>query len=330
MLEPGYLAFNAKDPALTHWTPLNKTCPAPPNYVALLRSFLSTSDPAQPRYGSHEFEEEHGSLPETLARVLKKRKRSAPSPLAQPAFTLPPDPAAEPSVAPPAELEFLRGKTFLVVGDSVDRNAIVHFCALINRPLRVTSWRDPSVIAPDPDPTIVQPEEVADQPLRMSFHGPNFEGYDQRGLPHVCEIPELDFVALNGFHYGMDTADRFNSSFHPDWHAPGRFEDRLEQLFVPYLAARGRTPDVVVFSSGIWDLALFGTEDEAVDPFQVYKPLDWGRMWWWTDRAKLSIGAIRNAWPSAQVVMKKIHRPGQDDGHLKWMRDSCVPSPELF
>lgn len=48
----------------------------------------------------------------------------------------------------------------------------------------------------------------------------------------------------------------FNSPGHSDWHAPGRIEDRIDELVVPMLEQMGGTGavDLVQLHSGMWDV----------------------------------------------------------------------------
>lgn len=61
---------------------------------------------------------------------------------------------------------------------------------------------------------------------------------------------------VNGFHYGMDALDEFDTPDHADWHKPGRVEVRIEELMVPMLEQMGGpdSVDVVQLHSGMWDL----------------------------------------------------------------------------
>jgi hypothetical protein len=86
---------------------------------------------------------------------------------------------------------------------------------------------------------------------------------------HKCEIPFYDSkkseregggaVAMrvfNGFHYGMDELDEFNTPDHNDWHAPGKIEKRIDRLVMPAVEQLGGADkiDLVQLHSGMWDL----------------------------------------------------------------------------
>ncbi|CAH7666041.1 hypothetical protein BY996DRAFT_4575004 [Phakopsora pachyrhizi] len=200
----------------------------------------------------------------------------------------------------PEGLNFLRNRTILILGDSVDRNSLQHFCQLISRPIRLTTWGGSN----------------------------QTDNLDHRGLPHLCRIDELDFSAVNGFHYGMDDIDLFNDpNRHPDWHSPGKFEDRLEELISPYLRSHipgsRRKPSLVVWSSGLWDVAFFGTEDERRNS-SFHSALDRGRLDWWMSRARQTITSTRHHFPDSLLVMRMMHRVNGDSEETGWMQDVRV------
>jgi len=99
---------------------------------------------------------------------------------------------------------------------------------------------------------------------------------------HLCEIPHYSpegqgsdgerarvaMRVLNGFHYGMDQLDEFNTPDHTDWHAPGRIEKRIDRLVLPAIEQLNKRDggtgnnardkiDLVQIHSGMWDLVEF-------------------------------------------------------------------------
>jgi hypothetical protein len=88
----------------------------------------------------------------------------------------------------------------------------------------------------------------------------------------MCEIPFYDSKSstgggtkekgtvamriMNGFHYGMDELDEFNTPDHTDWHAPGKIEKRIDKLVMPAVEQLGGPDkiDLVQLHSGMWDL----------------------------------------------------------------------------
>lgn len=230
--QPGRLLVNLTSPLHTHWRPLDdRGCPPLPAYLPALWTLTHGPDRLTPQYQANIFSKEY--------------RQVAADPL---------PPSAAPSSRQDA-IPFLRKRrahppTVLVVGDSVDRNGLVHFCQLFRRNVTISMYHDLEKRPPGPYP-----------PDLTRGHGPKFDGWDQRGLMHRCEIPfasgkGIAMRVINGFHYGMDALDEFNSPDHNDWHAPGRIERRIDELFVPAIRQLGGTDkiDVVQLHSGMWDL----------------------------------------------------------------------------
>lgn len=76
------------------------------------------------------------------------------------------------------ETNFLRNKTLLILGDSVDRNALFHLSNLMGAGLWPSDYHNASLVG------------IA-------------EGWDVRGVPHVLDQWQLAFRGYNGFFYGM-------------------------------------------------------------------------------------------------------------------------------
>lgn len=114
---------------------------------------------------------------------------------------------------------------------------------------------------------------------------------------------------INGFHYGMDALDEFNTPEHGDWHAPGRIETRIDELFVPMMEQMGGTNavDLVVLHSGMWDLALFGMQDDK-NKWSLRVPLTPEQLAWWQERMRRTIHHVRLSFPRARIVYRKMHR----------------------
>ena len=73
---------------------------------------------------------------------------------------------------------FLRNQTLLLLGDSVDRNALFHLSDLMRAGVWPTGYHNASIVGVE-------------------------DGWDVRGSPHVLDQWQLQFRAYNGFFYGM-------------------------------------------------------------------------------------------------------------------------------
>jgi len=261
--------MNLTSPLHTLWLPMNpSTCPALPPYLPQLYQLTHGPHRKFPLYPSSTFPPEYSimSPPEPLPLSLHSTYYLR---------------SSEKNQGPPIgskkdSISFLRKKrkhppTILLLGDSVDRNGLVHFCQLFKREVTISLYSDINSHPPGPYP-----------PDLTKGHGPKFEGWDQRGLMHLCEIPHYSpegqgsdgerarvaMRVLNGFHYGMDQLDEFNTPDHTDWHAPGRIEKRIDRLVLPAIEQLNKRDggtgnnardkiDLVQIHSGMWDLVEF-------------------------------------------------------------------------
>ncbi|EMS25188.1 uncharacterized protein RHTO_02916 [Rhodotorula toruloides NP11] len=285
--QPGRLLVNLTSPLHTHWRPFAESqCPPLPKYLPALWQLTHGVERSFPMYQSSTFSKEY--------------RQVAAEPL--PPHLL----ASSPSTIDP--IPFLRKRrrhppTVLVIGDSVDRNGLVHFCQLFRRDVTISHYSDITKLPPGPYPADL-----------TKGHGPKHEGWDQRGLMHRCEIPFVDgsgtaMRVINGFHYGMDALDEFNTPDHTDWHAPGRIENRIDELIVPAIEQLGGTDkvDVVQLHSGMWDLALFGMQDDKTR-WSLTVPLTPEQLAWWQERMLHAIYHVRQRFPRARLVFRKLHR----------------------
>ncbi|GEM09586.1 hypothetical protein Rt10032_c08g3603 [Rhodotorula toruloides] len=285
--QPGRLLVNLTSPLHTHWRPFAESqCPPLPKYLPALWQLTHGVERSFPMYQSSTFSKEY--------------RQVAAEPL--PPHLL----ASFASTADP--ISFLRKRrrhppTVLVIGDSVDRNGLVHFCQLFRRNVTISHYHDITKSPPGPYPGDL-----------TRGHGPKHEGWDQRGLMHRCEIPFVDgsgiaMRVVNGFHYGMDALDEFNTPDHTDWHAPGRIENRIDELIVPAVEQLGGTDkvDVVQLHSGMWDLALFGMQDDKTR-WSLTVPLTPEQLAWWQERMLHAIYHVRQRFPRARLVFRKLHR----------------------
>ncbi len=243
----GSLRVNLTNPLSTQWLPLDDKCPPLPEYLPALWH-LTHGDSPEPTYPLSGFNQDYQlvaakQLPpqpinETLQNITKQTYDLDPVSFLQKQRKYPP--------------------TVLIMGDSVDRNGLIHFCQMLNTNLSISHYANLND----------QPPDAPTGDLTLS-HGPKFDGWDQRGLPHRCEIPFAQssgkagtaLRVINGFHYGMDALDEFNTPGHSDWHAPGRVEVRIDKLFIPMIDQLGGPDkvDLIIFHSGMWDLVSTNT-----------------------------------------------------------------------
>ncbi|KAM0786895.1 hypothetical protein ACM66B_002319 [Microbotryomycetes sp. NB124-2] len=186
------------------------------------------------------------------------------------------------------KLDFLVNKTILVLGDSVDRNGLEHLAVMLGLPRYCTPYDDFN---------------------KKGFVPP---GWDDRGIPWVIEIPWTGTIFTNGFFYGLDDEENFRAQ--PDWHPPGKAEDRVDQLFKPHSRQMPQPPSFISIHSGLWDLAFFGRQDK-MKRMSTEIPLNHDRVQWWQSRMKHLIEHVRKTWPNTPIWMRKLHRVGPLGAH---------------
>lgn len=105
----------------------------------------------------------------------------------------------------------------------------------------------------------------------------------------------------------QDDKDDFSAAV--DWHAPGKVEDRIDQLYLPFTQRMNRQPDFIQLQSGLWDLALFGRQDTR-DGVSTKFELTHERLGWWRQRMMSHIKAVERAWPGIPIWLRTTHRVG--------------------
>ncbi|KAM0746927.1 hypothetical protein T439DRAFT_329199 [Meredithblackwellia eburnea MCA 4105] len=184
-------------------------------------------------------------------------------------------------------LSFLVNRTILVLGDSVDRNGLEHLAVMCGLPRYPVPYDD------------------------FSAKGKVPEGWDERGIPWVIEIPWLNTTFTNGFMYGLDDEDNFRQQ--PDWHPPGKAEDRVDKLFKVHTGQLKYPPSFISIHSGLWDLAFFGRQDR-VRKLSSEIPLTHQRLLWWQKRMTDLLHHVNQTWPGTPIWLRKLHRVGPVDG----------------
>ncbi|BGP57807.1 hypothetical protein JCM8202v2_005454 [Rhodotorula sphaerocarpa] len=184
-------------------------------------------------------------------------------------------------------LSWLANRTILILGDSVDRNGLHHFAEMLGLPRYCVPYDD------------------------FGKKGQVPAGWDERGIPWVIEIPWTNTYFTNGFMYGLDDEDNFRQQ--PDWHPPGKAEDRIDQLFKVHTDQLPFPPSFVAVHSGLWDLAFFGRQDR-VSHLSTEIPLTHQRVEWWQRRMKQLIKHVSDTWPRVPIWVRKLHRVGPVGG----------------
>ncbi|WAQ93307.1 hypothetical protein PtA15_18A367 [Puccinia triticina] len=132
------------------------------------------------------------------------------------------------------ELGFLRNRTVLFVGDSLDRNAVYH---LAQETFGPGAHR---FLGPQDAPEAAAPAHDSHR-IGLGVH------------------PGLGFTVANWFLMSVDIDRPSTPFFHAGEDPPQLFEGRFETFYEPLLRTQPPLippPDMVVFNSGLWDLVF--------------------------------------------------------------------------
>ncbi|GAA5885576.1 hypothetical protein JCM3774_001661 [Rhodotorula dairenensis] len=197
---------------------------------------------------------------------------------------------AQDLVQTPAELDFMRGRTVIFVGDSHDRKNVEGFCAL---------------------------------------HKPQGAQLVVRGghLSSRCKIPALNFTLTAWFLYGLAEADEewYAAELEQGGdRPPAAFEQRLAVEFEPELATTGdKAPDLIVLNSVYWDLLYLSRkarherwssslpswagasagagEWSLQDPVRA---LSWNELRWHRHRLGMMVQLFRDRFPGVPLMYR--------------------------
>lgn len=205
---------------------------------------------------------------------------------------------------PYPDLNFLRGKTILILGDSVDRNSLEHLYQLVGAHVRSFFYNDIN----KPPPPGWDPRSTPWEVNLGLLHPRNL---NQTAAGHQSEFAGLNCRIINGFFYGLDDIDEF--SVQGDWHAPGLAESRVKELYEPmtkeFGMEDGEEPAFISLQSGLWDLAFFGRRNREANE-TTDEPLAAEQLDWWQGRFRSLIKTIKITWPNTPIWIRSTHRVG--------------------
>ncbi|KAM0791362.1 hypothetical protein ACM66B_005827 [Microbotryomycetes sp. NB124-2] len=201
-------------------------------------------------------------------------------------------------------MPWLHGKTVLLYGDQVERQHNRDFC-------HFAGGKFASI---NPSHPLSPPRFVngIDEKVIRSNQSTAFEG----SRPAVCYIEQYDFMVVSAFHYGLANRVEFergpllaDDHFHP----PLALEDRLDHIVAPLLRSLGRSPDLIEFSSGFWDLRHFASSDRATG-HDITSDLTDERLEWYSTRLINALRDLGRAFPDTPFLWRSLlHTPKFDD-----------------
>ena len=189
-------------------------------------------------------------------------------------------------------LPWLRDKTVVIHGDSIDRFHLKDFCELVKGRLFLVSTDHPASPAAYRLPHIQELDAVGQETARSRKAKELRESYEEiwnnrpaggqeLTNPWVCDVEEYGFTLINVFTFGLEGAENFFGS--ERWyHGPGlsslppscikvlsrqaaTYTERLDAITIPLLKNLAEylkrpqivKPDLIEVNSGLWDLRRF-------------------------------------------------------------------------
>ncbi|EGG10963.1 uncharacterized protein MELLADRAFT_92362 [Melampsora larici-populina 98AG31] len=129
------------------------------------------------------------------------------------------------------QVDWLKNKSILLIGDSIDRNLVIHFA---RRALKGTKGFHQFWKASD---------QINVPVTKLESH--------QIGISY---LPELNFTVYNWFLMGCMVQEEV-PFFHPREDLPQDYQSKLNRFYLPLISKKVLPlPDLVIFNSGFWDL----------------------------------------------------------------------------
>lgn len=179
------------------------------------------------------------------------------------------------------EVDYLRNRTVLVLGDSIDRGLVVFLGDVPGAVHDMRSEEDPDRVVP--------------------FSGGTLEN----GLPRHTTLPDLNFHISNFFLYGLDEQALWSS--HPSFLPPFILADRWKMIESNWQSRSDS--DIVILQAGIWDLGRYQhplvQPSEQTDQWRL--ELDPAFLEKWMDEARLFIDRARVVFPASQLYWRVLH-----------------------
>lgn len=209
-----------------------------------------------------------------------------------------------------AELDFLRDRTIVLMGDSVDRDHNDHVCGFIGGNLTFVNHDHPA--SPPPPPGIAP------------------GGGNAQSRPYTCHLASHNLRIVSIFHYGFRQAHQEGEwllgSDH--FYEPSVPEDRFDLIARPLLRALSgqAVPDLFSFTTGFWDimrqvfdddrtyaqLVERGTATEAdMSRLDAWSELSEDRLDWYAAHFERFVKKVVETWPGdkPRFLWRGLHRP---------------------
>lgn len=186
--EPGWVSFNESFYNDANWIPMDSSCPPSPDYLSALRAIRNVP---QSLPLSQREDQIHRPVEPSSQKEFQRGKPSD-----RHSFDL--------WGRPYPDLSFLKGKTILLLGDSVDRNSLEHLHQLIHADVRSLHYDDIS----HPPPSDWDPRST---PWEVNLGLLHPRNYSNASAPdNLRAFAGLNCKLINGFFYGLVCPPLYN------------------------------------------------------------------------------------------------------------------------
>ncbi|GAA6033461.1 hypothetical protein JCM8097_001409 [Rhodosporidiobolus ruineniae] len=224
-------------------------------------------------------------------------------------------------------LEFLRGKSVAVFGDSVDRDQNEHFCEFVGGKFDMVHANDP--LSPPYRPGEERPHGPGmHYQLDLEDGGDTWPDYGQ-SRPYICRVERLNFTTVSVFHYGFTPEEAWLRNS-PHFYPPSALTSRFTSIVLPLLHSLfgDAGPSVFSFAPGFWDImrqikldeleaqkllgaGRFTPADEA--RLNAWSELSAERRRWFEETYARFLEEVLEAWggeeAETRVVWRALHQP---------------------
>lgn len=235
-------------------------------------------------------------------------------------------------------LDWMRGKTVVLIGDSLERDHVSLFASMLGQEVEIVKGHHPLALTAE----TIEPSKAAELKKKDRYGRIALKGMQESTIPRMVHLEDLDFMVsnvlrpvkadsdshflqmINLYHFGLDQDDYWKAL--DQYHAPGLIEERfasqyvsrierdrmnlltLHSLQLPVkekLASMGRSVDMVEIGTGMFDLARWAKQDVAASKSTV-EQLSEERLQWYQERIQKFVALTEDAFPDAVKTWRGV------------------------
>lgn len=220
-------------------------------------------------------------------------------------------------------MDWLTGRTVVLIGDSIERDHVTQFCNLLGYESEIAKGTHKYAIKEEAKGPDSSSNSKKDKHRKLAI-----KGMQESTLPRICHIPEYDFLLTSLYQFGLDDSDYWKTL--DQYHGPGGIEERFPSQVQTYLDllendGRGR-PDLVEINSGMFDLARWAQQDIAAGR-STEDPLSEDRLSWYRARVRKFMALTADAFPDSMKLWRGVTLPEEQSAEMDYFNDSFGHTP---